>query len=514
MKRAEVDKEIRRISRIHRNPDKQTLRAWGKHQEQTTKHGHANYVSAVRNRSAKKTHYVQDEITLGKQQSGISREELRALYKKVLTYLRGKEVIQIDRRLGQHPDVHFHARLYVTKPYARIAYMWGQSLFEDDDVDAARDIISIFVPDWPEVKIVADPVERVTLILGSDYFGESKKSFLRMAMYAMKMQHNGLGLHAGSKQVIVKDEDSEKKEIGFILFGLSGTGKTSLTVHDYGLSGDEGVIIRQDDVVLMDQHGYCYGTERGFYIKTDGLNEQQKVLYQGAMHPESMFENVWVHDDGTIDFANQDLTSNGRGMILRETVSHTDQTIDLPKAHKVIFITRRDDIIPPVARLTPQQGAAFFMLGESIETSAGDPSKAGQSKREVGTNPFIIGPEEDEGNRFLEILKSNPDMECYLLNTGRVGKKDGFLGEKITVEISAEILKHLAYGDILWQRDPAWGYEVPAQVPGMDIGMFDPHSYYDEAVYQQLVEKLREERTAWLAQFPRLSPEIRDALAP
>ena len=65
------------------------------------------------------------------------------------------------------------------------------------------------------------------------------------------------------------------------------------------------------------------------------------------------------------------------------------------------------------------------MLGESIETSAGDPTKAGQAKREVGTNPFIVGPEADEGNRLLQILRENPDMQAYILNTGSIGAKAG-----------------------------------------------------------------------------------------
>ena len=64
----------------------------------------------------------------------------------------------------------------------------------------------------------------------------------------------------------------------------------------------------------------------------------------------------------------------------------------------IFFITRRETIVPPLAKLNTEQAAAFFMLGESILTSAADPTKAGQSVRSVGTNPFIVGSQGDEGS--------------------------------------------------------------------------------------------------------------------
>jgi phosphoenolpyruvate carboxykinase (ATP) len=504
------DRVIHENCQVVHNPSVDSLRQMAKHHEVTTKHGHACYITKIRSRSAKHTYHVNDGIELGKAQKPIDREQAREIYGQVLDYLKDKEMIQIDRRLGQHEDVHFNARLYVTRPYARLAHMWSRSLFEYPYGNGETvDLLSVHVPEWEETKIVVDPLEGFTLILGSDYFGETKKSFLRKAMFEMKQKHGGLGLHAGSKKITVKDKKNKTKDVGYLLFGLSGTGKTTLTVHDYGLQQDEGEIaIKQDDVVLLDEQGSCYGTERGFFIKTEGLDESQEVLFAAARRPESIFENVHISEDGAIDFTNTDLTSNGRGIVLRDTVKFTDQDIDLQQAHKLIFITRRDDIVPPVAKLTAEQGAAFFMLGESIETSAGDPTKAGQSKREVGTNPFIIGKEEEEGNCLLEILRKNPDMQCFLLNTGRVGKKANDPGKKINITLSTHILKHLAYDDITWEKDPDWGYEVPTSIPGIDIGQFDPRKFYSAYEYQQLTDKLRQERLEWLQAYSDLDRQI------
>jgi phosphoenolpyruvate carboxykinase (ATP) len=359
--------------------------------------------------------------------------------------------------------------------------------------------------------IFADMNQGYTYILGTDYPGEAKKSMLRQAMYWIKRK-GGLGLHAGSKILRVLGPDGKLRDVGFLLFGLSGTGKTTLTLHDHGLVEPEKAIIKQDDVVLMTREGQAFGTEDGFYIKTEGLEPSQTVLWGAATHPTATYENIKVAENGAVDFLDTSITSNGRGVVLRRFIKGTGEGIDLPKANKIVFITRRNDIVPVCARLTPEQAAAYFMLGESIETSAGDPTRAGQAKREVGTNPFIVGPEAEEGNRLLAILRENPDMHAYILNTGSVGARDGGAGEKITIKASTEIMKQIAKEGIAWQRDGDWGYEIPTQVPGIDLARYSPRSYYTPEQYDERVAKLREERRAWLAQFPGLDSAIPEAI--
>lgn len=495
------------------NPSSQEMRDLARHEERTTEYGSASYVSEVRSRSAKLTYIVEDGVELGVDQAGMTLEKANALADEVHQYLRDQELIRLDRRMGLNENFSLHCRLYMSKAFARVPYQWDAMLFEPVNPDGQPDLVTIYVPEWPARIIFCHPEAGVTYVLGADYFGECKKSFLRKAMYWQK-KRGGIGLHAGSKVIRVLDAQGQRREAGFILFGLSGTGKTTLTMHNHGLSGEEGVAIRQDDVVMLNPDGSCYGTERGFYIKTDGLDESQAVLYHAATLPSAIFENVKVLEDGTVLFNDTELTSNGRGVVQRSEVKGTDDRIDLDCADKVIFITRRDDVVPAVAKLNPEQAAAFFMLGESIETSAGDPTKAGQPKRQVGTNPFIVGAEADEGNRFLEILRRNPNMECYLLNTGSVGKKDDFAGVKITIEHSTTIMKQIARGAIKWTVDPDWGYLVPVEVPGIDYEPLEPRQYYTEDVYQARSDQLRRERRTWLAKYPGLAPEIRAAIEP
>ena len=499
-----------RAKKILKDLSREELREMARPGEKTSEYGSPVYSTRVKNRSAKNTYVVANGVALGVMQQPIDKDRAEETIRQVQETLAGMELIQVDRRMGMSPEVPIHCRLFVPKEYARIAYMWHSMLFPSDSTNEP-DFISVYVPDWKERLIFLDVDQGYTYILGTDYPGEAKKSMLRQAMYWMK-RRGGLGLHAGSKVLRVVGQKGELSDVGFLLFGLSGTGKTTLTLHDHGLKEPERAIIKQDDVVLLAADGRAFGTEDGFYIKTEGLEPSQTVLWGAATHATAVYENIKLDENGKVDFLDTSLTSNGRGVVLRKFIQGTSEGIDLDKANKIVFITRRNDVVPVCARLSAEQAAAYFMLGESIETSAGDPTKAGQAKREVGTNPFIVGPEAQEGNRLLEILRKNPDMQAYILNTGSIGAKDGSAGEKVTIRVSTEIMKQIAKEGIEWERDPDWGYETPKSVPGLDLAKYSPKTYYTPEQYRGLVDNLRAERRAWLAQFPGLDAAIPRAI--
>ncbi|MFA5793928.1 MAG: phosphoenolpyruvate carboxykinase [Candidatus Brocadiia bacterium] len=479
------------------------LRSLAKKDELQTEYGSPSYNSKIKSRSAKFTDIIYDQLT----------EQQAKLIQEVNNLLKSKSLICVDRQMCKGPDINLHCRTYVTSDYARIPYMWHETLFpliKEPAPNAVADITVIDVPEWPERKVLVLPQLQMTYVLGTDYFGEVKKANLRMGMYLAK-RRGWLGLHAASKIIRVKNPAGKLVEKGVILFGLSGTGKTSLSCHHHGLAHEEGITIRQDDVIFIRPDAHCYGTENNFYLKTEGLNpKDQALLYRGSISPNAILENVYVSPEGKIDFANYSISSNGRGVVRRtEMKPYTDENIDLDQVDVIIFLTRRIDVVPPVAKLSPEQGAAFFMLGESVETSAGDPTQAGKSLRVVGTNPFIIGPAEEEGNWFYKALKDNPQLECYVMNTGRVG---GIDGEKITLIDSAEIIKQIARGSINWQADPDWHYQVPGQVENVNMERFDPLHFYSPDEYKNLVGKLKNERKEWLGRFPGLSRPIKHSL--
>lgn len=481
------------------------LRSLAKQDERTTGFGSASYVTAIRSRSARFTEIVFEPTA-----------SQRKTISKAIDFIKGKKLLAIDRIMCMKPGYRTSIRLHVTPRFARLAFMWGTMLFKPGS-EVEKPMFNIIdIPEWPERKILVDPGSFTTLILGSDYCGEVKKAGLRMMMYRHKVRHGGLGLHAGSKILKVVGGDGKLVERGMLLFGLSATGKTTLTCHHHWLDPRQGerVRIRQDDVVLLNKDGSAVGTEDNFYIKTDGLEPgSQPLLFKGAISPHAILENVMVRDDGKVDFSDSSITSNGRGIVIRKELDFTDRSIDIRKADMVVFITRRKTIVPPIARLSHEQAAAFFMLGESVESSAGDPTQAGRPLRVVGTNPFIIGPLEEEGNRFLGILRANPHIECFLLDTGRYGAHPGIdEGVKITVYESARLLADAARGSIRWRADPDWGYEVADWAGDVDLRHFDPKSYYREDEYRRLTEELKEERRSWLRQFKGLDKSIIEAI--
>ncbi len=292
------------------------LRNLAKKDERTTKHGSAAYISVVRNRSAKFTEVVFGDPT----------PEQEKILKDVQEYLTWKTMIQVDRDMCINPDHVIFCRLLITEEYARIAYMWNETLFEpknpnrepDQTIDIRSRVAGAQGPRPTRPR--ASPMSS-----GTDYLGENKKAHLRMGMYRAKKK-GGLGLHAGSKIINVKTKDGKLVSKGAILFGLSGTGKTSLSCHNHGLTGDEGIVIRQDDVIFMLPDMYCVGTERNYYIKTEGLEPKgQPLLFAAATSKRAILENIWVDRDGAIDFFDYKITSNGRCVVYREDVGYHRQ---------------------------------------------------------------------------------------------------------------------------------------------------------------------------------------------
>ncbi len=487
--------------RIIDNPSGEKLREWALEEGGViTEFGNLAVTTQVRNRIAKLTEVVMEELD----------SEDEQLVHRVMEYLRDKEMIMLDRVMCQTPGFKRNCRVYVTADYPRIPLMWGNTLFPAEG--GGPDFITVTVAEWPEKKVLVFPESGLTLILGSDYKGENKKAMLRQVMYWAKKQGN-LGLHAASKIMRVF-RNGELRDFGFLLFGLSGTGKTALSCHSHWLRPPERVVIRQDDVVILRSDGSAIGTEESFYLKTENLEPStQPLLYAAAISPRAILENVWVEPEtGKVDFFNSTLTSNGRGMVKRRDIAFTDSEIDMDKVDYMVFITRHYDIMPPVVRLNTEWAVAAFMLGESIETSAGDPTQVGKALRVVGTNPFIVGEEEEEGNILFSLLRNNPGIECFILNTGVVGGADR--GQKITHKDSLKILEMIARDKIVWKKDEFWGYEVPVHIPGVDLERFDLSNYYAEEQIRELSVNLKRERLEWLSQFSRLDKSIINALRP
>ncbi|MFW6382414.1 MAG: phosphoenolpyruvate carboxykinase (ATP) [Haloferacaceae archaeon] len=478
------------------NPSLSALREHSSHLETTTAYGAPAYVSEHRSRSADLTkNAVDDEF---------DAEDLRVI-DRGLEWVRDPEndIVCVDRVVGRYEETAYVCRLFVPEEYSRIALAWAKLLEPTDGSDP--DFVTVQVPDTtPDPKIRVLPEAGVTTVLGSDYTGEAKKSFLRLFMLRAKEQ-GGLGLHAGSKRVTLDDADG-RREVGQLFLGLSGTGKSTLTSHGLWLDGPEGVEMIQDDVCALLPSGTVAGSEGGgLYIKTLGLEaDEQPELHDAATDESAVLENVAVNDDGSVRFDEPRHSRNARAVIRRDHLQSASEDVDLPTVDQVFFITR-NPLMPPVAKLSDTQAAVAFMLGESVETSAGDPSRVGESIRVVGTNPFIVGPEGEEGNRFRDLI-ADLDVQCYVINTGVVGADTPV---DVGVEETVAILEGVARGTVEWTRDDDLGLTVPASVPGVDINRFAVAERVEGFAAAQAA--LRADRREYLARFEALDDDIVDA---
>ena len=232
-------------------------------------------------------------------------------------------------------------------------------------------------------------------------------------------------------------------------------------------------------------------------------------MLQAATSQCTVFENVAVDKEtGKVDFDDTKYSKNARAVAPVRQVINTDGDIDLPKANKIFFITR-NPLSPPISRLTKEQAALAFMLGESIKTSAADPNAKGEPVREVGTNPFIVGSYDEEGNRFYEILSKNPEIECFLLNTGKVG--EGETARKIKILETVAIIRAVARDAIEWKRDETLNVEIPISVEGVPMEEFAFDRVWGNGLDEKLTH-LRSERKAWLDQFSGLKSELMSSL--
>ncbi len=435
----------------------------------------------------------------------VTDPEARKYLSDAENFMKTHEMIKIDGRIGEGSDFSFRATLLVSSNYPQLALMFKTNLFETNgkEMDKVR---IVTIPEYPERKVLVFPKERMELILGTDYYGESKMAALRLAMYIAREEHDTLGLHAGSKVYNIKKDDGIKS-IGTLIFGLSGTGKTTLTCATHDLKEPESVEIVQDDINFMNSELSTWGSEKNFYVKTDSITSQPLML-EAVKKTGAILENVYVSKSGEIDFDNLSISTNGRAIVPRDMIPYHSSSYNVGKMNVVFFNTRREDL-PPILKIeTVQKAAAIFGLGESTVTSADDPTKEGQPIRTVGFNPFIIEDHAKEINSFKRFLEGK-EFRSFVINTGWIGGRNGL---KIKPQDTFDVVEAAIRGDIEFENDPVVGFGMPVKSKKFDFERFNPLNFYSKEEYAQRMEKLRDERKKTLESMGGVEQDIIDSI--
>jgi phosphoenolpyruvate carboxykinase (ATP) len=494
------------VADVHVNPTPEQLRTFTEEMPECriSEYGNVNVQTQILSRSAGNT-YVVDRESSGKT---MSRED----YAKIATlqdaYIAENDMVQIDGWIGNDPTMRTRARLLMEKRYANVAGMQQKLYFPRDD-GREPEIQVIYTPGlravgYPDDRVIAvDLDDYTTRVLNSDYFGESKKGGLRM-WNDIVYTKGGLALHAGLKVIPTADGDKV-----VMIIGLSGTGKTTTTFTTQ--NGSKPI---QDDFVGLMPGGHAYGTENGCFAKTFGLDADFEPSIHGAVVKSTTYlENVYQDDHGAVDFFNENYTKNGRAVFeMRDLMSYEDAQ-NVGTVDYLLILNRNENLIPAVAKLSQEQAAAYFMLGETTGTSAGGAAEEGKFLRVPGTNPFFPLPHGLQGNRLLELLGTHP-IETYLLNTGSVGgKDDDDRSKNLKIPHTSACVRGIAEQSITWDEDPDFGYQVASAVPDIDDDeLLQPRRLYENQgrldEYSAFVEQLKRDRVAHLQQFSELSEEI------
>ena len=506
-----------RRGQLIRNPDEARLRALSLEEPEVrkTKYGSLVAESEPMSRAAKMTENNIDSI-FGKPEYDLLEEAKRRLAKE--------ELVSIDVEVGDGLE-GVTARLIVPRRFAHVAY-GGVKLFKPATAeDPTYQVIMFFDEQFEENKKRLLPDKQITIRLAHardgrmvkivrncNYFGEWKKGVFAGEDYRAKLGGNAIFLHAGCRKDTLETAQGGYATSFSLFVALSANGKTSTTCRVLARRGRERSWLIQDDGGTLTRDGRFRGFEAGgLFVKTDCLNPgDQFEAYYGCLKPHTFLENVHVTADGSIDFYDLSRTSNGRAVIERRDFTHAGNDINARRVDNLFLITR-GNIIPAVAQLSPEQAAGFMVLGQSMESSAGDPTQAGKIKNEFFYDPFVAGDRSEHANLFYDILRSHDHIHCYLLNTGWIGEGDSYrditLGD--TMSMIEAVLRRSISG---WERSPRTGMMIPRAVPNVDPILFRPEKLFPPADFDARQTDLDRQRAEFMDRYPGLDPRIKEAI--
>lgn len=316
-----------------------------------------------------------------------------------------------------------------------------------------------------DVFTVFNMTEKMQIIAGTWYGGEMKKGMFSMMNYYLPL--NGMAsMHCSAN--VGKEGDVA------IFFGLSGTGKTTLSTDPHRL-------LIGDDEHGWDDHG-VFNFEGGCYAKTIRLDKESEPDIYHAIRKDALLENVTVSEDGKINFDDASVTENTR---VSYPIYHIDNIVKpvskAGHAQKVIFLTADAfGVLPPVAKLTKAQTKYHFLSGFTAKlagTERGITEPTPTFSACFGAAFLSLHPTK-YGEELVKRMEAS-GAEAYLVNTGWNGT-----GKRISIKDTRAIIDAILDGSIEKADTkilPVFGLEVPTALHDVDSGILDPRDTYSNA---------------------------------
>ena len=438
-------------------------------------------------RSPKDKYIVRDDVTRDtlwwasdtakNDNKSIDQSVWNDLRETVVKQLSGKRLFVVDTFCGANKDTRIAVRFVME-------VAWQAHFVTNMFVRPTKEELADYTPDFvilngaktvnadwqkhglnSENFIAFNLTEKMQLIGGSWYGGEMKKGMFGLMNYLLPLR----GIASMHCSANVGDDGDTA-----IFFGLSGTGKTTLSTDPKRrLIGD-------------DEHGWdddgVFNFEGGCYAKTINLSEAAEPDIYRAIKRDALLENVMVGADGEIDFADVSKTENGRVTYPIYHINNSVQPVSKAgPAKRVIFLSADAfGVLPPVSRLTPEQTQYHFLSGFTAKlagTELGVTEPTPTFSACFGKAFLTLHP-----TQYAEILvkrMQEAGAKAYLVNTGWNGS-----GERISIKETRAIIDAIVDGSIdeaEGKTIPIFNFDVPTNLPNVDDSILDPRDTYSNA---------------------------------
>ncbi len=446
---------------------------------------------------------TENTVWWGKTNKSITPEQFAALKVDFLAHLKTKDTLFVQDLFGGSQPAHRVNTRVITE------FAWHSLFIRTLLVRPEAAELASFIPEFTIIDLpsfVADPArhgsrsetviavnfsEKLILIGGTRYAGEMKKSVFGILNY--KLPANGVMPMHCSANIGPKGDTA-------VFFGLSGTGKTTL-------SADASRTLIGDD-----EHGWSdeavFNFEGGCYAKMIRLSpEAEPEIFATTKRFGTVLENVVIDaDTREIDLDDDSLAENSRGSYPIDFIPNASAENLGPVPKNIIFLTADAyGVLPPIAKLTPDQAMYHFLSGYTARvagTEIGVTEPTATFSTCFGA-PFMPRHPSIYGNLLKERIAKG-GVDCWLVNTGWTGGKYG-VGNRMPIKATRALLNAALDGSLNSAEfvvDPNFGFKVPLAVAGVDSKILQPRdTWADRADYDATAQKLVGQFIENFAQF-------------